>query len=135
MKAPSFNFPGVTPGAFCGTHKRDGMIDVKHKRAAEPAAALLGARGGRLPGAPASRHCLQRAPCLSQRPLVPLRVLRVESLGGRGAQARRSPPLSTLPWRRPWRPSQRWGTRIRRACKSAHACKACPAGVGKQALL
>lgn len=45
LKAPSFNFPGVTPGAFCGSHKREGMVDVKHKRAAEPAAAAPGARG------------------------------------------------------------------------------------------
>lgn len=44
MKAPSFNFPGVTPGTFCGSHKREGMVDVKHKRAAEPAAAPPGAR-------------------------------------------------------------------------------------------
>jgi len=57
MKAPSFNFPGVTPGAFCGTHKRDGMVDVKHKRAAEPAAALLGARR-----APARRACQPALP-------------------------------------------------------------------------
>ena len=31
-KCPSFNYPGLKPGMFCGQHKRSGMVDVKHKR-------------------------------------------------------------------------------------------------------
>jgi len=31
-KCPSFNYPGKTPGMFCGLHKQSGMVDVKHKR-------------------------------------------------------------------------------------------------------
>lgn len=31
-KCPSFNYPGKTPGVYCGLHKLPGMIDVKHKR-------------------------------------------------------------------------------------------------------
>ena len=31
-KCPSFNYPGKTPGMYCGLHKQQGMVDVKHKR-------------------------------------------------------------------------------------------------------
>jgi hypothetical protein len=31
-KCPSFNYPGKTPGLYCGIHKLAGMVDVKHKR-------------------------------------------------------------------------------------------------------
>ena len=30
-KLPSFNFPGVTPAARCGTHREDGMVNVRHR--------------------------------------------------------------------------------------------------------
>jgi hypothetical protein len=31
-KIPIFNLEGETKGVYCNTHKKDGMIDVKHKR-------------------------------------------------------------------------------------------------------
>ena len=31
-KYPNFNLEGETTGLYCSTHKKDGMVDVKHKR-------------------------------------------------------------------------------------------------------
>ena len=30
-KLPSFNFPGMTPAARCGTHREEGMVNVRHR--------------------------------------------------------------------------------------------------------
>jgi hypothetical protein len=30
-KLPSFNYPGVTPAARCGSHREDGMVNVRHR--------------------------------------------------------------------------------------------------------
>lgn len=58
-KCPSFNFPGLKPGVFCGLHKRAGMVDVKHKR---PTDQLEGAFAGSSrrtePGAQPCMRCV-----------------------------------------------------------------------------
>ena len=50
-KCPSFNYPGVKPGLYCGQHKRTGMVDVKHKRSRaagdDGGLAMIGAPPGR----------------------------------------------------------------------------------------
>ena len=35
-KQPHYNNPGEKGGLYCSTHKKDGMVDVKHPRCAEP---------------------------------------------------------------------------------------------------
>ena len=30
-KLPSFNFPGQTPASRCGTHREEGMVNVRHR--------------------------------------------------------------------------------------------------------
>ena len=76
-KLPSFNFPGVTPAARCGTHREDGMVNVRHRCAWQPFP-LFGTHGSSKQVSPGMASiCLRRV----KRPLQQLRASTADGFG------------------------------------------------------